>query len=80
MARENDIGRRTAAILLLVVLLACSAALIAPKYNNGHDTEFHVLRIEHLAKALRMGDWNPVLFPDANDGMGTVRRCFSAIF
>ena len=58
------------AVSLLILYIVMAGLIFTPGMLVGHDTMFHVLRIENLAEAIRHHDFFPQMFPNMNNGYG----------
>lgn len=57
-------------LLLCGLFLLCALPLFFPGAIRGHDSGFHVHRIEALSLAIQNGDWLPAMYPELYDGYG----------
>ena len=65
---------------LLLTVLFCWPYLFRDFLNIGHDTFFHLSRIQGLAEAISRGDWFPAVYPYKNNGFGYASPLFYSDF
>ena len=68
MERSNN--KYIVLVSLLILYAVMASVIVTPGMLVGHDTMFHVLRIENLADSIRHGNYFPQMFPNMNDGYG----------
>ena len=65
---------------LLLTVLFCWPYLFRDFLNIGHDTFFHLSRIQGLAESISRGDWFPAVYPYKNNGFGYASPLFYSDF
>ena len=61
---------------LFLTVLFCWPYLFRDFLNIGHDTFFHLSRIQGLAESISRGDWFPAVYPYKNNGFGYASPLF----
>ncbi|MDD3428769.1 MAG: hypothetical protein PHG02_02035 [Oscillospiraceae bacterium] len=81
MTEQNNKKDKIIAIGCVAALLAaCSFLLLLPGTMRSDDTMFHVIRLESLVEAIKMGDWAPHIFPYVYQNFGYAISLFYSDF